>query len=319
MNANFTDQLTSLFEPNLEALSSTLSTALNRKVQVSLSEIRPTDIDELQKIYPGETVITNVSFSAGMADGMEFLLQKSTCALLADLMLMGEGDAKFSPEEHLDAISELIGQLSGVLCTYLSELKGDTVAVEPPSAALGSLDALTEKWISCFTTGFQLEIDGFDSKVITLQLTPETIDDLQALSQGAAEQMEDRPPPAVLDDEDDLMSSLGAMQQSPEVRPANFEELDGSGSVSNPQSIDALMELELPVIIELGRTSMFIRDILELNPGSIVELNKLSGEPVDLFINDKRFACGEVVVIDENFGIRITDLVKVEDRIRTLK
>jgi len=79
------------------------------------------------------------------------------------------------------------------------------------------------------------------------------------------------------------------------------------------------MDLELPVIIELGRTSMFIRDILELSPGSIVELNKLSGEPIDLYINDKKFAQGEVVVIDENFGIRITDLVRVEDRIRTLK
>ena len=124
----------------------------------------------------------------------------------------------------------------------------------------------------------------------------------------------DRPPSAVLEETSETNGR-------PEVRPARFEDFASSSDLKGGTShnIDMLMDLELPVIIELGRTSMFIRDILELGPGSIVELNKLSGEPVDLYVNDKKFALGEVVVIDENFGIRITDLLKVEDRIRSLK
>ena len=126
--------------------------------------------------------------------------------------------------------------------------------------------------------------------------------------------MEDRPPPAVIEDEAEAHAA-------PEVHAARFEDFGASEHLpaGNAQNIDILMDLELPVIIELGRTSMFIRDILEFGPGSIVELSKLSGEPVDLFVNDKKFAQGEVVVIDENFGVRITDLMKVEDSIRSLK
>ena len=73
--------------------------------------------------------------------------------------------------------------------------------------------------------------------------------------------------------------------------------------------MDLLMNLALNVSIELGRTEMQIKDILKLGIGSIVELNKLAGEPVDLLVNNKKFAEGEVVVIDENFGVRITGLV----------
>jgi flagellar motor switch protein FliN/FliY len=77
-----------------------------------------------------------------------------------------------------------------------------------------------------------------------------------------------------------------------------------------------VLDLRLPVVIELGRTRMLIKDIVELSPGSVIELNKLVGEPVDLFVNGKRFAQGEVVVIDENFGVRITDLVLLDQRLQ---
>lgn len=75
---------------------------------------------------------------------------------------------------------------------------------------------------------------------------------------------------------------------------------------------DVLGDVYLPVSIELGRTRLPIRDILELDKGSIIEFNKSAGETVDLLVNDKKFAEGEVVVIDEHFGIRITLLVKTE-------
>ncbi len=71
--------------------------------------------------------------------------------------------------------------------------------------------------------------------------------------------------------------------------------------------------------MELGRTHRKIREVLELGPGSVVELDKLAGEPVDVLVNGKLFAKGEVVVIDENFGVRITDILTIEERIEALK
>lgn len=90
---------------------------------------------------------------------------------------------------------------------------------------------------------------------------------------------------------------------------------DGMGSQG---SINMLMDLELPVAVELGRVRMFVKDILELGPGSVVELDKFSGEPVDLFVNNKKFAEGEVVVVDQNFGVRITALVGPNERLSQL-
>jgi flagellar motor switch protein FliN/FliY len=79
------------------------------------------------------------------------------------------------------------------------------------------------------------------------------------------------------------------------------------------------LDVSLPVSIELGRTSMAIEDILCLGPGSVIELDKLAGEPVDLLVNDKLLAKGEVVVVDENFGLRVTSMISPQDRIRSLK
>ncbi|MEA3297450.1 MAG: flagellar motor switch protein FliN [candidate division Zixibacteria bacterium] len=102
------------------------------------------------------------------------------------------------------------------------------------------------------------------------------------------------------------------------VSNAEFQQLSQPASKPSSQGIDLLMDINLPVSIELGRTKMAIADILTLGPGSIVELNKLAGEPVDLLVNYKVVARGEVVVVDENFGVRITQLMTHEERLKAL-
>jgi flagellar motor switch protein FliN/FliY len=82
--------------------------------------------------------------------------------------------------------------------------------------------------------------------------------------------------------------------------------------------LDMLLDIAMPITVELGRTRMLIRDILALGPGSVVELDRLAGEPVDLLVNDRPIAKGEVVVIDESFGIRLTQITHAADRIRSL-
>jgi flagellar motor switch protein FliN/FliY len=84
------------------------------------------------------------------------------------------------------------------------------------------------------------------------------------------------------------------------------------------KSLDIVMDVPLQVTVELGRTEKLVRDVLEMSPGSVIELDKLAGEPVDILVNQKYIAKGEVVVIDENFGIRITDIVRPAERIPKL-
>ena len=85
------------------------------------------------------------------------------------------------------------------------------------------------------------------------------------------------------------------------------------------ERLELLMDIKLDVSIELGRTRMLLRDILELGPGSVIELDKMAGETVDLLINNKKLAEGEVVVVDENFGVRITHLISMQERIKMLQ
>lgn len=104
-----------------------------------------------------------------------------------------------------------------------------------------------------------------------------------------------------------------------EVQAAQFQSLDGSlQSEARERKMDILLDLQLPVSIELGRTNMLIRDILDLTRGSVVEFEKLASEPVDILINGKKMAEGEVVVIEKHFGIRITNLVDASERVRNL-
>ncbi len=103
------------------------------------------------------------------------------------------------------------------------------------------------------------------------------------------------------------------------AHPAEFQQLSVSASDRRSAgNIDLLMDVKMPIAIELGRTEMAISEILTLGPGSVVELDKLAGEPVDLLVNGKIVARGEVVVVDENFGVRITMLMSPQERLKSL-
>jgi flagellar motor switch protein FliN/FliY len=99
------------------------------------------------------------------------------------------------------------------------------------------------------------------------------------------------------------------------VQPAQFQSFDDSRIMIEKKNISLIMDVPLQVTVELGRTHKLIREILEFGPGSIIELDKLAGEPVDIMVNGKAIAKGEVVVIDESFGVRITDIIHPSKRL----
>lgn len=102
-----------------------------------------------------------------------------------------------------------------------------------------------------------------------------------------------------------------APQQPVNVQPAQFTQFSGNyGMAYSPENIDLIMDVPLEVTVELGRTHKSIHDILDFAPGTIIELNKIAGEPIDVLVNGKYVAKGEVVVIEESFGIRITEIMK---------
>jgi flagellar motor switch protein FliN/FliY len=111
-------------------------------------------------------------------------------------------------------------------------------------------------------------------------------------------------------------------QQQPavNVKPADFTSFEPMQyQQQDIQNLDMLLDIPLQVTVELGRTKRSVKEILELSSGSIIELDKLAGEPVDILVNSKIVAKGEVVVIDENFGVRVTDIISQTERLNKLK
>lgn len=139
----------------------------------------------------------------------------------------------------------------------------------------------------------------------------------QAAPQPAAAQAAPQPQPAMQQPMMGMQQPMGGMPmygmpQDLSIQPAQFQSfmpvqnLDGIA----PENIDLIMDVPLEVTVELGRTSKSIKEILDFSPGTIIELDKLAGEPIDVLVNGKFVAKGEVVVIEENFGIRVTEIIK---------
>ena len=110
-----------------------------------------------------------------------------------------------------------------------------------------------------------------------------------------------------------------SMESDTTVEPPDFASFEDSNEKTPTQNkIDMLLDVELEVTVELGRKKMSIQEVLQLSKGSVVELSKLAGEPVDIYVNQRKLAEGEVVVVDENFAIRITSLVEQRERLKSL-
>lgn len=144
---------------------------------------------------------------------------------------------------------------------------------------------------------------------------PETDQDAMADDWAAAlaEQAETEPKPA---------KGKGGKAQDESVQKASFESLasENRGPASQDDvNLDVVLDIPVTISMEIGRTRMPIRNLLQLNQGSVVELDRLAGEPLDVFVNGTLIAHGEVVVVNEKFGIRLTDVISPTERVKKLK
>lgn len=107
-------------------------------------------------------------------------------------------------------------------------------------------------------------------------------------------------------------------QESVTATPASFPPVTNTAVAEQPKNIDFILDIPMKVSIYVGSTKMAIRDLLQLAQGSVIELDKLAGEPMEVMVNNKLVAKGEVVVVNEKFGIRLTDVVSAAERVKQL-
>jgi len=226
--------------------------------------------------------------------------------VLASTMLGEEPSMEFNTDEQIEPLQELFAQIMSPYLSELSSIEGEQVDASEINVVHS--EELSEILKESIIVSYQVTV-GPDQQFQMYKIVPDGIMAVLERDSGA-------------DQAADMESGTsGAMDAGPEpeMSDAQFQQFSSSGSNGNGANLDMLMDLEMPITIELGRTKLTIKNILKLGQGSIIELDKLSGDPVDVYINDRKFAEGEVVVVDENFGVRITEIVSPVEKIKSLQ
>lgn len=120
-------------------------------------------------------------------------------------------------------------------------------------------------------------------------------------------------------EEDPWADALNEQADAESSGKASFDELTDEGMQGADVNLDVVLDIPVNLAMEIGRTKISIRNLLQLNQGSVVELERLAGEPMDVLVNGTLIARGEVVVVNEKFGIRLTDIISPAERVKKLK
>lgn len=327
--------------------ATTLSTLLGQKVEITTPKVSIVSRSEIDATFNFEHVCVSVQYVDGFSGDNLFVIKTKDAAVIADIMLGGTGENPESElnEIHLSAVQEAMNQMMGTAATSMSTVFEKKIDISPPKIETKTMDEL-EKTDSLGDTeslvkvAFQLKVgDLVDSKimqVIPLPFAKEMANELLEMSQAKQEVSEtktvvDKKEPVKIE-EQPMRQMEKKVQQSTQFigQPVYTENAQVEKAVlsefpnvqleqQEQRNLDMLLDIPLRVTVELGRTKRTVKDILGLTSGSIVELDKLAGEPVDILVNEKLIAKGEVVVIDENFGVRITDIMNQSERIMNLK
>ena len=247
-------------------------------------------------------------------------------AALAAGSLVGGGPEALA-EADIDILTRASSALAGGLAVGLTNLANATVEVDSCMSGYGALTlppmfAMEQHAMEAV---FNLMLPDAPTQTMNFLFTPDFMSALANLTENVAPAA-----PAATLNEAELAAMLSELEgmgdvgaspvnaaASPSAPPfANFPTTPEDAPLS--RGMELIMDIPLDVTVELGRVRMLIRDVLDLASGSIIELDRVAGEPVDLLVNGRLVAKGEVVVIEDNFGIRLTEIVSPADRVAGL-
>jgi len=315
------------FKVLCEQASSVVTTVLSRAVDFQLQWLVAGENSVIPDELTSQSLYIGVDVKKNAVGKMFFAISKPEVATLSDLMLMGSGHSDYT-DEHKDAICEIINQITGSCITVMdSQLH---LSIDFGQASVGEFSGKNDFKGGAVATVL-VKIEEFPDRKILIVLE-------DGLFSGIKSKISSKMSFASADTS---LASLGlSSSPTPSAPAAGGVAPSGGGGGGAPvaappvlapphsggpfgstgnKALDLLMDIELPIVIELGRTQMSLKRILELGPGAIVEMDRLAGEPVDILINGKVVARGEVVVVDENFGVRILALVSPEERLKLLR
>ncbi|MFP4329779.1 MAG: flagellar motor switch protein FliN [Alkalispirochaetaceae bacterium] len=323
-----------IIEQTIEGQTSNLSMILSAEASISLDNVEAITAEALGTRMTGSVVEVDYNLKEGIvAQHLYFMSEADALALAA--AMMGLDDVELD-DAGLNAIQEAFSQISGPVLNALGEKAETTVMPEPAEARQTEVDAADLPTPDFVAVTYKLAlperdarvVEIFESSVVTQLVEGSSAgeDDmmagLEAMAQGQGQQQPQG---------GGMMAGFGNMGQQqggqanqgggmsgPGVQSVQFPNLQQGRASQEQGNIGLLMDVYMEMTVELGRTRKLIKEILGMGEGTIIELDKLAGEPVDILVNHKLIAKGEVVVIDENFGVRVTEIVSPMERVSNM-
>lgn len=312
--------------------ATTLSTLLGKKVHITTPRVSVCRSAQDIGYYQRPFVSVDVSYTEGV-DGYNVLLIKEDDVKVITDILMG-GDGSFDPdaemdELHFSAISEVMNQMVGSSSTALSSILSKKINISPPNVQRIVLEedqfkALKRNDETIIKIAFSMEIEGvlnsdlmqiipFEfGKALARQLLDGVMVSEEAEAVSQAQEIIPEPQPAPVPAQPQIEQPEKKSERSKvSVKSFQYESFDEPKAepAKSGDNIDLILDVPLQVTVELGKCKKNIKEILSMNTGSVVVLDRLAGDMVDIMVNGKLFAKGEVVVIDDNYGVRVTDIV----------
>lgn len=336
---------------SMGSASTALYQLINQQVNITTPVVSVTTLKEIRQGFETPNIILDIKYIEGIVGRNILIIKIQDGAVISNLMMGGDGkieaDLTTLSEIEISAVSEAMNQMIGSAATSMATMFGRKVDISPPtSKVIENDDIAISDDISedqpIVKVSFRLTIgDLVDSNI--MQIFPiETAKNIVAIMTGEdkgqeeveavkqsepiqnkeIEQPVQAPQPQYAQQQQQYQQPQYAQpqyQQPVEVHQAAFEPLVPQQGVPPMKNMDLILDVPLDISVVLGRTRKSIQDILNLGTGSLIELEKLAEEPVEILVNGKQIALGEVVVVDENFGVRITSIVSNVERIRNLK
>jgi flagellar motor switch protein FliN/FliY len=331
---------------SMSQAATTLSSILNRRVMITTPRVAKVKFGEILKGLAAPKVSTTVEFKEGLYGTNLMLLEVSDAIIIADLMMGGEGEPKNTQftELELSAVAEAMNQMIGSASTSMATMINRKVDILPPVVNLWENEAAIDydgivSDEDIYRISFSLNVEGVIESEIMQIFTNEVVNEI--MEAMLADQAEDlrQPVPEVekkvvqpepqpvqaqpsqpiqqAQSEPQWQQSTQQTQRKVEINQAEFQPLTARPSVDG-DNLDLILDVPLDLSVILGKSKKSIKEILSLNTGSVVELDKLTDEPLEILVNGKLIATGEVVVINENFGVRITNILSPKQRLHHL-
>ncbi|HSA05794.1 MAG TPA: flagellar motor switch phosphatase FliY [Candidatus Gastranaerophilales bacterium] len=337
--------------------STTLSVLLKNKVEITTPLVEVFDSIEECNVIKNDYVMVEINYTEGLGGKVILALKQQDAAIMADLLMEGSGKPATSEldEMKISAVEEAMNQMIGTASTAMSGMLNMKIIMSPPKISLSEKTKKAEinKDLingAIISTKFNFKVGELISSEL-IQLISVASAKLQILKiteniKNMTDNLKDISSQSIVDSfimeekhqndhnfnetsslnpNEEAFNRAFAQQQAQQqnqvmVQPVQFASFDKTQHLSGSmnQNLNLVMDVTLGLTVELGRAELPIKNILELTRGSIIELDKIAGEPVELYANGKLIAKGEVVVIEDNFGLRITNIISPEQRLKHL-